>query len=204
MTRSLSRFTSILVALLVLALGETGARAADTAESFIQARQADVTSLLHEKAGGARDRKISAVLEKMIDFDELARRSLGNHWGELSDVQQKEFSSVLKQLVQRNYERNIKSILDYKVEYLGQEPESDPNVVVHTRASSKTNQREEPITIDYRMAPAGDSWRVIDIVTEGSSLVSNYKNQFHRIITKDGYDALLRKMKDKLAKGQNV
>jgi phospholipid transport system substrate-binding protein len=204
MTRPFARFASILAALLVLALGESGARADQPAESFIKARQAEVTSLLHDKAGATRDRKISAVLEKMIDFDELSKRSLGNHWGELSEAQKKEFSGVLKQLVQRNYERNIKSILDYQVEYLGQEPESDPNVIVHTRASSKTNQREEPIAIDYRLAPSGDSWRVIDIVTEGSSLVANYKNQFHRIITKDGYDALLRKMKDKLAKGQNV
>jgi phospholipid transport system substrate-binding protein len=39
-------------------------------------------------------------------------------------------------------------------------------------------------------------------VTEGSSLVNNYKNQFHRIIQKDGYDALVKRMKDKLAKGQ--
>jgi phospholipid transport system substrate-binding protein len=41
-------------------------------------------------------------------------------------------------------------------------------------------------------------------VTEGSSLVNNYKNQFHRIIQKDGYDTLIKRMKDKLAKGQTA
>jgi len=34
--------------------------------------------------------------------------------------------------------------------------------------------------------------------------VNNYKNQFNRVSNKDGYDALLRKMKDKVAKGQSV
>jgi phospholipid transport system substrate-binding protein len=48
----------------------------------------------------------------------------------------------------------------------------------------------------------GPAWRVVDVVTEGSSLVGNYKNQFHRVIQKDGYEALVRRMKDKLAKGQ--
>ena len=43
---------------------------------------------------------------------------------------------------------------------------------------------------------------MIDIVTEGSSLVNNYKSQFHRAIQKDGFEALLKRMKDKLAKGQ--
>ena len=50
----------------------------------------------------------------------------------------------------------------------------------------------------------GDDWKVIDIVTEGSSLVNNYKNQFHRIIQKDGYEALIKRMKDKLAKNQSA
>jgi ABC-type transporter MlaC component len=40
----------------------------------------------------------------------------------------------------------------------------------------------------------------VDIITEDSSLVSNYKSQFHRTIQKDGYAGLIRKMNNKLAK----
>ena len=88
----------------------------------------------------------------MIDFDELAHQSLEGHWGDLSDTQRKDFASLLKQLVQRNYERNIKNILDYQVDYLGEEKADEGRVLVHTKATSKTNEREEPVTIDYRMA----------------------------------------------------
>jgi phospholipid transport system substrate-binding protein len=45
---------------------------------------------------------------------------------------------------------------------------------------------------------AGSSWRVQDIVTEGSSLVKNYRQQFTRIIKKDGFPELLKRMKTKL------
>jgi ABC-type transporter MlaC component len=31
------------------------------------------------------------------------------------------------------------------------------------------------------------------------SLVSNYRSQFNKIITQDGWDAVIKKMKDKLA-----
>src|SRR5262249_43288731 len=110
---------------------------------------------------------------------------------------------ILKRLVQRSYEKNLKNILEYQVEYLGEEPGSD-GAIVHTRASSADKPQEEPITIDYQLTQAGSSWKVIDIVTEGSSMVNNFKNQFHRIIQKDGYDALVKRMKDKLAKGQTA
>jgi phospholipid transport system substrate-binding protein len=42
---------------------------------------------------------------------------------------------------------------------------------------------------------------VQDIVTEGVSLVSSYRSQFTKIVKKDGFPALIQKMKDKLAKG---
>jgi phospholipid transport system substrate-binding protein len=203
MARSIRRFLLLGIALLgTLALGPQ-AFAADSAQEFIQSKQARVTSLLHDQAGSQRDKQVAAVLDGMISYEELAKKSLASHWTGLSETQRKEFTDVLKRLVQRNYERNIKNILDYRIDYIGEDAAAD-NVVVHTRASSTSNKREEPIAIDYQLARVGDSWRVLDIVTEGSSLVNNYKNQFNRVIQKDGYDALLKRMKDKLAKNQTV
>jgi phospholipid transport system substrate-binding protein len=200
MRRSIPKLLSVLLA--VAALGGVPSRAfAGEAQNFIQSRQAQVATLLHQPDGPGRDTRIASVLDSMLDYDALAQRSLAEHWGELSEAQRKDFTELLKKLVQRNYERSIKSILNYSVDYLGEEPGSE-GVVVHTRASSKTNQREEPITIDYRLGKVGDAWRVFDIITEGSSLVDNYKHQFHRVIKKDGYESLVRRMKEKLAKGQ--
>ena len=48
---------------------------------------------------------------------------------------------------------------------------------------------------------AGPVWRIEDIITEGSSLVKNYRQQFTRIIKKDGFPELMRRMKAKLASG---
>ena len=199
MSRSIRKLTLFGVGLLAsLAIGPR-AFAAQSAQDFVQSKQAQVTSLLHQAASSQRDKQVSAVLDGMMEYDELAKRSLAAHWGELSETQHREFTEVLRKLVQRNYERNIKNILDYRVDYLGEDPGAD-SVLVRTRATSKTNVREDPVAIDYKLARIGDEWKVIDIVTEGSSLVNNYKNQFHRIIQKDGYEALIKRMKDKLAK----
>jgi len=177
------------------------ANAAESAQDFIQSRQTQVTQLVRQAPGAQRDKQVAALLDGMIDYETLAQRSLAAHWGDLSEAQHKEFTDILRSLVRRNYERNIKNILDYRVEYLGEEPGSE-GVVVHSRASSASDKREEPVAIDYQLMKTSNGWRVVDVVTEGSSLVNNYRNQFHRVIQKDGYEALVRKMKDKLAKGQ--
>lgn len=198
--RTLRRLTSMLLtvtALGALCAAAPSAVAAESAGGFVRARQAQVTSLLHQPDGPGRERQISQVLDSMLDYQELARRSLAQHWGDLSDKQKSDFTNVLKQLVRRSYERNLKNILDFQVEYLGEDAMAD-GVVVHTRASSRTSKTDDPVSIDYEMVKVGDAWRVRDIVTEGSSLVNNYRNQFNRIIRKEGYNALYERMQKKL------
>ncbi len=203
MFRWFRTLASLGIALAALAVFEPQALA-DSAQEFIQSRQSQVTALLHQSPGAQRDKQIANVLDGMIDYQELAKRSLAVHWADLTEPQRKDFTDVLKRLVQRNYEHSIKGILDYRIEYLGEEPGPE-GALVHTRASSTTDQREEPITIDYRVsAPTSGTFKVVDVVTEGASLVLTYKSQFHRVIQKDGFEALLKRMKDKLAKGQAV
>lgn len=195
----------IAVTLSALALGVVPglARASSTgAQGFIQSRQSEVTSLLRKPASSARDQQIASVLDGMLDYDRLARESLAQHWSTLDEAQQKNFTELLKKLVQRNYERNIKNIQGYSVEYLGESATGNSVILVKTRAASKTNAREQPIEIDYRIEQAGESYRVFDIITEGSSLVNSYRGQFNRIIRKDGYDALVKRLEDRLAKGE--
>src|SRR5260370_1438417 len=131
-----TRFASIGLTLAALVLAAPRAHAGGSAEEFIQTRQAQVTALLHQGQSAQRDKQVATVLDGMIAYDELAKRSLATHWDDLSDAQHKEFADILKRLVQRSYEKNLKNILEYRVEYLGEEPGSK------TRAPSAENSRQ--------------------------------------------------------------
>jgi phospholipid transport system substrate-binding protein len=131
----------------------------------------------------------------------LAKESLGEHWAQLSESERNEFRTVLRQLVRNAYRKNLRKTLDYGVEYRGEEKASS-GFLVRTIARHRTNPREEPVSIDYLVHKVDGRWRVHDIVTEGSSLVNNYKNQFRRVIKKNGFAELMRRMKKKLEKGE--
>jgi phospholipid transport system substrate-binding protein len=137
----------------------------------------------------------------MLDYDSLAKASLGDQWSTLKEAEQKEFTGLLKQLIAKAYERNLKKTLGYNIEYLSEEVASDTVTIVKTKAVSKSDAREEPIAINFRMAKRDGQWRIEDIETEGVSLVTSYRSQFTKILKKDGFPTLIRKMKDKIAKG---
>lgn len=173
---------------------------AGPATDAVKTKQTELFKLLAAEANDDNKKKIGALFDEMLDYDVLAQSSLGSDWKTLSADEQKEFTGLLKQLVSKAYEKNLRKVLTYNVEYLSEE-KADGAVVVKTQAKHKTDKREEPIAIDFKLADKGGKFRVVDIVTEEVSLVSSYRSQFAKILKKDGFKGLRDKMKEKIAKG---
>jgi phospholipid transport system substrate-binding protein len=187
------------VAVVALCLGWGAPAHAETAESHLKAKQAELTVLVGQ-TGADADKKLTTTFDELLDYDALAKDSLGEQWAKLTPAQQTEFRGLLMTLVQRAYTKNIRDTLAYDITFKGEE-DARGGKMVHTIAKHKTDQRKEPIAIDYLAHQVAGKWRVFDIVTEGSSLVANYKSQFKRIIDKNGYAGLIDKMKAKVAEG---
>lgn len=187
-------------ALSVLALTfSAGAAFAGPATDVVKTKQSALFDLL-QKGGADSQKKIDVLFDEMLDYGALAEKSLGTEWSPRSAAEKAQFSDLLKQLVRKSYERNLKKIIKFDVQYLHEAAEGG-GMMVTTKAKSKTDAREEPIEIKFKMVQKGGAWKVHDIVTEGVSLVSSYRSQFTKIIKKDGFPTLIQKMKDKLAKG---
>jgi phospholipid transport system substrate-binding protein len=193
----MSHFFAAMLSIVLLAIA--GTASAGGATDIVKTKQATLFDLL-KKETPDNAKKIGAIFDEMLDYATLAEGSLGSEWAGRSDAEKAEFGDLLKQLVRKAYERNLKKTLNFHIEYLGEDAAGSA-VVVKTKAVSKTNVREEPIEIAYKLANKDGTWRVQDIITEDVSLVSSYRSQFTKVIKKDGFPALLKKMKDKLAKG---
>lgn len=179
----------------------TSSAFAGAATDAVKAKQGELFKLLEAENNDANKKKIATIFDDMLDYDSIASSSLGDEWKNLKDDEKKEFKELLKQLVTRAYEKNLRKTLSWNLEYLGDE-KAGSEYVVKTKAKHKTDSRADPITIDFKMADkGGGKYRVVDIITEEVSLVGSYRSQFTKIIKKDGFSGLAKKMKEKIAKG---
>lgn len=199
MKRRMIHFVAAAMLSVAATFSYAGAADAGAATDIVKAKQSTLFDLL-KKADAASQKKVGTIFDEMLDYGALAEASLGSEWAARSDAEKAEFSDLLKQLVRKAYEKNLKKTLSFNIEYLG-EDSAGGAIVVKTKAVSKTNTREEPVEINYKMVEKGGVWRVTDIVTEGVSLVSSYRSQFTKIVKKDGFPKLIAKMKEKIAKG---
>lgn len=184
---------------LLMTVGASGIAFAGPATDIVKAKQTALFDLL-KNASPANQKKVTAIFDEMLDYAALSEASLGKEWAARSDAEKAEFSGLLKQLVHKAYEKNLKKTLNFNIEYVAEETKGEA-IIVKTKAVSKTNAREEPIEIAFKMTQVKGEWRVADIITEEVSLVSSYRSQFTKIIKKDGFPVLITKMKDKIAKG---
>lgn len=166
-----------------------------------------VSALLAQKPepGSDAEKKlaaeISAQLSGFLDVDELGQRALGQHWKALTPAQRKEYLSLLRQLVEGNYIKAMRSNLSYQVKYLSEKDQGESRVVV-TELELQRNGRPETMSVDYVLKKQGNDWRAFDLVTDGVGLVENYRAQFNKIISKEGVPGLLDRMRKK--KTQNA
>lgn len=195
--------TTLCAAALVLAA--IAPAAAKSATKAVRSANETISKLLRVdvKPGSAAEKKrasqVTTSLRGFLDIDELGKLALVDHWKGLTEAQQTEYLALLRALIEASYVKGLRANLDYKVKYLG-EDKRDDDTVVTTEINTKRKGRPIVIAIDYILRKQGKSWRAIDVVTDGVGLVENYRAQFNRIISKEGFDGLLDRMRRKLKK----
>lgn len=162
----------------------------------------DVLNIIAQKNLDPQQRQtqIRQAVLKRFGFDEMAQRSLGQHWRTLTPQQRQEFVALFTDLLERSYINRIESYSGGRqgVRYTKEDISGD-NATVDTEIVSG---RDQPAAVEYRLLHKDNDWKVYDIIIEGVSLVNNYRTQFNTIILKDSYAGLVKQMRLKLQQEQ--
>jgi phospholipid transport system substrate-binding protein len=163
-----------------------------TATEQVKATVDHVLRILREHPP-SEDEQLQRVIAQRFDFADMAQRSLGSRWRKLTRTEQQEFVDVFTKLLKENYLDQIKAYQNQEVQFIGERRDGD-FAVVETRI---VPQQGEPIAVNYRLQLSGGEWKVYDVVIENVSLVNNYRSQFSRVLARNSFSELIRRMKTK-------
>ena len=147
-----------------------------------------------------KDQQIATLgtqIEKVFDFTELSKRTLGRDWKKMSAEQQKEFVKLFKQLLQGVYADRLLAYSDQKVIFDKETMLKKGRAEVQSYLQTSDGKK---IPLFYRLTDKGGSWKVYDVIIEGVSMVKNYRTQFRQILAKDSPDKLIEILRDKVNK----
>jgi len=177
--------TSIAIALVLAAAPAPG-----SASAAVNATQEKVRTALRGwfKSEGAARAKAKEQARKavgdLIDFDTLAKATLGKKWDEIKPAERTRYTTALKGAMEANYLAKMRqgksSDVDrIKSDILGEEPQGNATLV-----RTKVQSGEDSAAIDYVMQKGPKGWRAVDVITEGVSLADTYREQVSKILAK--------------------
>jgi phospholipid transport system substrate-binding protein len=162
----------------------------DTSERMLDVLRKDRDALK------AHPERIYALAEKIVlphfDFQRMSRLVLGRYWRTASPQQRAQFADEFRTLLVRTYGTALLDYTNQTVSYSPVRAAPDATeIIVHTEVQQPGGM---PTPIDYRMYVKDGAWKVYDVIVDGVSLVTNYRNSFAEEIRKSGMDGLIKAM----------
>ncbi len=188
--------------LALLVLLTASAAAQPTSQQVIRTGIDDVLAVLRDpktSGPGMRTQRIAnlrRVADRLFDWPEMSRRSLGPAWRTLDDTQRTRFSTLFPELLADAYLDDLDKFRGDEHVAVEHATEADNEAQVDTALTTHAGER---VPMVYWLHRVDGEWRIYDFSIEGVSLVNNYRESFGRFLINHDFDALMKRLESKRA-----
>jgi phospholipid transport system substrate-binding protein len=166
--------------------------------AVIQQTVDDVLAVLRDSSLSETQRRqrIEEIAYARFDGATTSRLVLARNWKRFSAEQRVAFQEEFERYLAATYGSRIDRYSNESVEIVGERVETRGDVTVRTRI---VGGQFDAAVVDYRLRQRDGQWRVIDVIIEGISLISNYRDQFKEVLARGGPERLLERLRQKNA-----
>jgi phospholipid transport system substrate-binding protein len=194
--KSFSRLALLLCSLCLAPLAS-----ADALVDSMKADVENVVSLLEQNPESPPYAELKAVLDQRFSFYTISRRALGRGWSSFNEDQQKEFVELFTDLLVRTYASRYEGNAD-EVEVTWEDSIDLGSKKKEITTSVKLDN--ESVKVVYRLADLEGDWKIYDVLIEGVSLISNYREQFTSLLSRGSAEDVLKTLRDKSTNLESV
>jgi len=143
-----------------------------------------------------RQEKLRQIVAQSFDFTQMAKSALGYHWKTLNPQQQQEFTNVFISFIEDSYLSKLNDYRGQQVQFVKATQDGADYAQVNTNI---VREGKDPIHLDFRLMSESGAWKIYDVTVDAISIIANYRNQFNRVMNNQGYDMLIKDLKEKQA-----
>ncbi|MDO8522753.1 MAG: ABC transporter substrate-binding protein [bacterium] len=147
-----------------------------------------------------RRAKLKELIVERMDFPEMAKRSLGRYWRNITESQRRNyvdtFSTFLETFYRKSVFESVEFINSLDIKYLKERLDEDFAEVDVQIVLPDNTVRE----LTFRLHLINGHWKAYDIVIEHISTIGNWRAQFDTVINKHSFEELMRILKERIEK----
>lgn len=194
------RWLAILVLLTATAFGQPPG-----AKEVVRRGIDDVLAVLRDPATagpGMRRTRVAhlhEVADRLFDWPEMSRCSLGPAWRTLEEAQRSRFAALFPDLLADAYLDDLDKFRGDEQVKIDRATGTDSEAEVDTTLITHSG---EHVPMVYWLHRVDSTWRIYDFSIEGVSLVNNYRESFGRFLVNHDFEALMQRLERKRAANQ--
>lgn len=174
--------------------------AAASADAYVKGASDALLDALYGPDGKVRadltDERLHEAFTSVVNTDLMLRRSLSRHWNVLKPEERKQIGDLTVRLLIRTYAGQLRksdrpAMSVAAARDLGAGRWEVPQSVTPSGGGA-------PVQVIYRVSREPSGWAVYDLVIEGVSVVSNYRQQFDAHFQKGDAAGLIRSLQARL------
>jgi phospholipid transport system substrate-binding protein len=132
----------------------------------------------------------------LLDMREISLKALGKYWNKRSLAEQKIFTNLLSRMfLKEAFPSSGKFFSNLELTYgqtsINKSQAIVPLIVIH--------KKEGEVSVNFHLNNNRGQWRLVDVDLDQISMRNNLRSQFYKVISKNDYQELVRRMKKKLA-----
>ena len=164
---------------------------------FIQGLADEAIAILRDPKGSLdeREKRFQAFLKDDFAMEKIGRFAAGKFWRQMSTNQQQQYQQVFEKWILKTYSIRFGGYSGETVNVLKTIKAGQTDVFVRTKINSS---RGRALKVDWRVRNIKDSYKIIDVVIEGVSMLVTQKAEFGAVLRQRGIDGLIRILRSQL------
>lgn len=167
------------------------------AAAFAAPKDDPVTKPLRVVINAVRESRDPLAL-KQFAADPQGEFLLGDNWKKGTDAQRKEFTDLFQTLFAKTAFPAIRENFQH-LDQVNYEPSTVNGDKADVNSTILINHplKKQELKVHYKLVKDKGSWKVIDAIVLGDSMLGDVKQQVDDIFKSGGWDALLKAMRDR-------
>ncbi len=195
MLRWLTGFILCALSVLVAAAPMQGHGASAVVEGF-QAVLLKVMKQGKQLGYEGRYAQLAPAVKASHDLRTITQIAAGRYWGQLSDEQKDRLVEAFGRLGIATYASEFTSYAGETFKTISEDRTTQDDTIVHTVL---TDPSGDDTHLDYILRRTEGGWRIINVIANGVSDLALRRAEFTSILRRDGFDALIAKLEQKIA-----
>lgn len=148
----------------------------DDIRAFVERVNQASTDLLSSEE--TADERCRTLLGWAFDVPAMAQYALGKTWDRATSAEREEFLAAFEGAIVTAYLRRMRDYRGATMSFVGVRPPSGGD----RRAASRLSLPDAEETWIWKLRPAGQSWRIVDVAIDGSSVLSTERQEYADIL----------------------